>query len=383
MSNNVIESVELRYQEGTSDKVYMASIESSGGGYVVNFAYGRRGQALNTGTKTPEPLPLQVAASVYRKLVQSKTAKGYRVHSGGDRAIPVADDAGNDTGLRPQLPNAITEKEAAACLRSDIWCAQEKYDGRRMLVRKSGDGTLTAANRKGLLIACPETVTAAVAQIRGPFTIDGELVGDRLHVFDLLESPAGDRRGATYAERLAELESGFGAFDCAAFAVAPTVFGASAKKAFVDALRSAGKEGAVFKDLNALWTEGKQASGGPSLKLKFWETCSCVILRVNAVRRSVELALDGRSVGNVTIPPNHEVPAPGQVVEVILIRGRSRRLAVPARVPRRARRHRSRRVHGRCAESQVQGCGLMFNNNQQRSQHDLEPARVQGGFGLP
>ena len=316
MSNNVIECVELRYQEGTSDKVYHASIERSGAGYVVNFAYGRRGSALNTGTKTPQALPLAAAESVYRKLVQSKTAKGYRVHSGAERAIPVADNAGRDTGLRPQLPNAVTDKEAAACLRSDKWCAQEKYDGRRMLVRKAGDGTLTAANRKGLAIACPEPVAAVLASVRGPFTVDGELVGDRYWAFDLLESPAGDLRLSVYGERLTALEHVLGPVSGAAVEVAPTVFGASAKTAFVAGLRNAGKEGAVFKDLGACWTEGKTASAGPSLKLKFWETCSCVVLRVNAGKRSVELGLGGRGVGSVTIPPNHEVPAPGQVVEV-------------------------------------------------------------------
>jgi len=317
MSNNVIESVELRYQEGTSDKVYRASIESEGGGYVVNFAYGRRGAALNTGTKTQSPVSYANAQDTYRKLVQSKTAKGYRVFSGGGtHVIAVAHDAGRDTGLRPQLPNAITEAEAAAYLRGDGWCAQEKYDGRRLLVRRAGDGTLTAANRKGLAVACPDTVAAALADADTPFTVDGELVGDRFHAFDLLESHKGDLRQSVYGERLSALESLLGRCTGTAFEVAPTVFGASAKKAFVDALRSAGKEGAVFKDLYATWTEGKQASGGPALKLKFWETCSCVVLRVNAGKRSVEVGLGGRAVGSVTIPPNYPVPAPGQVVEV-------------------------------------------------------------------
>ena len=116
--------------------------------------------------------------------------------------------------------------------------------------------------------------------------------------------------------RLSALESLLGRCSGTAFEVAPTVFGASAKKAFVEGLRTAGKKGAVFKDLYATWTEGKQASGGPALKLKFWETCSCVVLRVNAGKRSVEVGLGGRSVGSVTIPPNFDVPAPGHVVEV-------------------------------------------------------------------
>ncbi len=315
--SEVIESIELRYQEGTSDKVYRASIETSGSGYVVNFAYGRRGSALNTGTKTPQALPLAAAESVYRKLVQSKTVKGYRVHSGDSaRTIPVADDAGRDTGLRPMLCNAVTDKEAAVCLRSDTWCAQEKYDGRRMLVRKAADGALTAANRKGLEIACPEPVAQALSGVRGPFTADGELVGDRYWAFDLLESTTGDLRHSAYNERLMQLEHVLGPVSGTAVEVAPTVFGASAKAAFAESLRGANKEGVVFKDLGACWTEGKMASAGPSLKLKFWTSCSCVVLRVNAGRRSVELGLSGRGVGSVTIPPNHEVPVPGQVVEV-------------------------------------------------------------------
>ncbi len=312
--SNVIESVELRYQEGNSDKVYLASIERVGSGYAVNFAYGRRGSALNTGTKTQSPVSYAEAETVYTKLVQSKTAKGYFVFGGGS-AIPVVDAGRQDTGLRPQLLNPVSLNEAEAFLRDNNWCVQEKYDGRRMLVRKSMD-MITAANRKGLVIACPEAVVTALAPVKGPFTIDGELVGDKLHTFDLLESPAGDRRGATYAERLAELESKFGAIDCAAFAVAPTVFGASAKKAFVEGLRASGKEGAVFKDLHALWTEGKTASGGPAVKLKFWTSCSCVVLRVNAGKRSVEFGLDGRGIGSVTIPPNYSVPTQGMVVEV-------------------------------------------------------------------
>ncbi len=56
-------------------------------------------------------------------------------------------------------------------------------------------------------------------------------------------------------------------------------------------------------------------STGTALKCKFWASCSCVVLKVNA-RRSVELELSGRSVGNVTIPPNHEIPVAGQIVEI-------------------------------------------------------------------
>jgi bifunctional non-homologous end joining protein LigD len=306
-------SIALEYREGTSDKVYRAAIERSGDGYVVNFAYGRRGSTMNTGTKTTQPVPYAEALNIYEKLVRSKTAKGYRIHGGG-AAIAVAENTGRDTGLRPQLLAPILEEEAEPYLRDNNWCAQEKYDGRRIMLVKGSNGAFAAANRKGRLVACPEAVRAAVAAVPGPFVIDGELVGEKYHAFDLLAT-AEDRRGMTYADRLSELEALFGSHAGSSFAIAPSVYGSAAKHAFVHGLKASDREGAVFKDLRARWSAGCPASGGAALKLKFWATCSCVVLRLND-RRSVELALSGRPVGNVTIPPNHSIPKVGQVVEV-------------------------------------------------------------------
>jgi bifunctional non-homologous end joining protein LigD len=54
------------------------------------------------------------------------------------------------------------------------------------------------------------------------------------------------------------------------------------------------------------------------LKHKFHETASFIVGKINA-KRSVTLQLFGGkslvAAGNVTIPPNHEIPKPGSVVE--------------------------------------------------------------------
>ena len=71
------ERMTLYYREGSSDKVYQASIEPRGELFIVNFAFGRRGSALQTGTKTPEPVDYDSAKKIYDKLVQEKKAKGY------------------------------------------------------------------------------------------------------------------------------------------------------------------------------------------------------------------------------------------------------------------------------------------------------------------
>jgi bifunctional non-homologous end joining protein LigD len=72
-----IQSASLHFREGNSDKVYHAAIEPKGEGYLVTFAYGRRGNTLNTGTKTTYPVGLAEATKVFDKLIASKLAKGY------------------------------------------------------------------------------------------------------------------------------------------------------------------------------------------------------------------------------------------------------------------------------------------------------------------
>jgi bifunctional non-homologous end joining protein LigD len=57
--------------------VYQVSIEPQGKAFVVNFAYGRRGSTMNTGTKTQTPVDYDSAKSIYDKLVREKQAKGY------------------------------------------------------------------------------------------------------------------------------------------------------------------------------------------------------------------------------------------------------------------------------------------------------------------
>jgi bifunctional non-homologous end joining protein LigD len=73
------EDVTLYYEKGTSNKTYRCWLEPSDGGYVVNFAYGRWGGPLTTGTKTPTPVEREEARYIFAKLVAAKKKKGYEV----------------------------------------------------------------------------------------------------------------------------------------------------------------------------------------------------------------------------------------------------------------------------------------------------------------
>ena len=67
-----MDQITLYFKDGKSDKVYRAEIEPKDGGFVVNFAYGRRGGNMTTGTKTKSPVALDEAKVIYNKLVKEK-----------------------------------------------------------------------------------------------------------------------------------------------------------------------------------------------------------------------------------------------------------------------------------------------------------------------
>ena len=328
MTGKTIAGVELEYREGASDKVYKVEVVESGSGYRVDFAYGRRGSALSAGTKTHDAVPLEQALRIYNRLVKSKTAKGYVEAVPGTAAATSMPKGGRrDTGLRSQLLNAITRAEALALLACDNWCVQEKHDGRRLMIRKTGSDVV-AANRNGMAVSAPEAVIAELKTLPCDFVGDGECVGEVWHVFDVLELDGVNFRERPYRDRLRAAETVFGA-GVSARAVATAT--GRAKAAAMAGLESRGREGAVFKDMDSAWNACRPNTGGSALKLKFWNTCSCVVAKANAGRRSVALELGGTGVGNVTVPPNAAMPEPGAVVEIryLYVQGPRGRLYQP------------------------------------------------------
>lgn len=315
---NQHESITLYFREGNSDKVYQVAIEARGQDYAVTFAYGRRGATLQTGTKTQSPVGYEMAKVLYDRLVKEKIAKGYRPGDEQGTAYVAADLQGEDTGIRCQLLNPIEEAEAIELVQTSGWCAQEKHDGRRMLLGWIGN-ELVAINRRGLRTTVPEPIHAAVQALGRGFLLDGEAVGDTYHVFDLLECCGKDIRSLPLRKRLDALAEMLDGFTDDAIRWTCTARLRWEKEYLLETLRDHRREGIVFKHLDDPYVPGRPNSGGSQRKFKFVATASCLVAGVND-KRSVALALfDGdRSVpaGNVTIPPNQPVPAPGAIVEV-------------------------------------------------------------------
>jgi bifunctional non-homologous end joining protein LigD len=311
------ETITLYYREGASDKVYQASIEPSGDGFVVNFAFGRRGSTLSAGTKTSAPVGYEIAKRIYDKLLREKNAKGY---TPGDTGTPYKHTAneGRVSPYLPQLLAPIEESEAPAYLRNDQWCMQEKFDGRRMLISKSG-ATIHGINRKGLVVPLPETVYGEIQTLRGDLVLDGECLGDSYVVFDVLGLDGEDFRPKPMSARIIRLVSLLD-LHLKYIRAVDSKSREEDKEAMLIMLRSTGKEGVVFKNMDAPYIAGRPASGASQVKLKFYATASFVVGAVNA-QRSILLHLfnaAGETVraGNVTVPPNQPIPEAGAIIEV-------------------------------------------------------------------
>jgi bifunctional non-homologous end joining protein LigD len=69
------QSTTLYYRQGSSDKVYQASIEPAGDLFMVNFTYGRRGSTMTTGTKTNCPVSYEEAKQIYEKLAKPEAKR--------------------------------------------------------------------------------------------------------------------------------------------------------------------------------------------------------------------------------------------------------------------------------------------------------------------
>ncbi len=303
----------LHYRDERSNKVYRVAIEPRDGLYVVNFAFGRSGSTLNTGTKTANPLDFEAAQKTYDRVVKEKLAKGY---------ILAADSQGYVTGsrkvtdIRPQLLNAVDDP--GALLADNAYYLQPKHDGKRLLLRKQGS-ELIGINRRGIECGFPESIRAAAAALSHNFLLDGEAVGDTLHVFDLLEVECGDLRAVPYRDRLGKLLRLLGSGDQSAIQWVATVSGKEAKMRSFDQFRDANSEGVVFKRIAAPHSPGRPNSGGDQFKYKFVETASVVVGAVNA-KRSVQMAVweSARLVpcGNVTIPADQSIPQVGDLIEI-------------------------------------------------------------------
>ncbi|MEA5515173.1 hypothetical protein, partial [Nodularia sp. UHCC 0506] len=73
MTMQNIQEIVLTFKEGTSNKVYRVYLRKIASElYTVDAAYGKMGSNLKSITKTPNPVSLEAAETIFHRLVNSK-----------------------------------------------------------------------------------------------------------------------------------------------------------------------------------------------------------------------------------------------------------------------------------------------------------------------
>lgn len=309
------ESISLSFQQGGSDKEYHAELIDGPDGWKVNFAYGRKGNALTTGTKTKDPVDYSVAKKAYDKLVKSKTSKGYTPDNVSGDTIEVASDK-IDSGVLPQLLNELTEKEAQLLIINDNYIMQEKFDGRRKMIMRTDTVPVTGINKKGILLPLIPGLADAAVKLGKDFLVDGEDMGLYMMLFDDITYDS-----LPYIERYQNLLRKVVLARDPRMRVVTTAIGTEAKQKLYDELKTIRAEGVVFKDANAPYTPGRPASGGTQYKCKFYDTASCIVSHISSVKSSIGLDVFDEenvpvNVGNATLYANSPTVKVGDIVEI-------------------------------------------------------------------
>ena len=317
--NKVIKAVALYCKSGSSDKEYRLQItEIDDAVYNVDFMYGRRGQALKCGTKNKIPLGIEAAEKIYNSILKEKLTDSppyiavSESYYGVMGTAPVV-QASNESIFIPHLLKPIDEDAVEAFLKDNLYCMQEKMDGKHVTMEFSNH-RLVVRNKKGKSIGFNEDIEN---YFDFPCFIDCEQIGDKFYVFDMMAFNGDSLHQHSYPNRIKLLNKYFDV--PSPFKVLPVASGYMEKSRMYKRLLKDGKEGVVFKKVNADYEPG--ARNLSMVKFKFYSTLTAMVCdEGRGGKRSVGLKLHGDgewiNVGNVSIPINHEVPKPGDCVEI-------------------------------------------------------------------
>jgi len=313
---NAIQHTSLYFKQGASDKIYQAMINKVDGGYTVTFTYGRRGAALKAGTKTAEPVELEKAEKIFNSLLKSKKNKGYT--EGVDGTVFTSSEQDKEhSGVYLQLLNEVNELSAISLCNDSRYFAQEKYDGERRAIKCDSE-SVQGINKKGLFTSLTQPIADHALNLNDSFVIDAEAIGDILYAFDLLEYRGKDCKSLAFHDRYEMLSNLIKEND--AIVLVETATTTKEKLALFERVKNENGEGLVFKNFAAEYTTGRPNSGGNQFKYKFYAECSVIVESHNEGKRSVAISGFDQGtripLGNVTIPPNKDIPKVNKVIEV-------------------------------------------------------------------
>lgn len=338
MSSICLSQVALSCTVGGADKLYVIQVQQDDATFIAMGYSGRRGSALKEQEKYRGPsLPAaQAAASKVERAKRTSSSYSTFVGTsipgmpstapvaavGGATPVPIAARAVvASTGPIVMLANVLLEADLAKKMKDPNWVIQCKYDGERFPVSVRR-GEIQGFNRKGQVRPMTAAAEACLTNLTAQpdfndnreSVLDCELMGDVLVIFDMTMLRDNDVTDLSFDERYAALEE---LLSSQPDLLAPVAWSTEEKAAMYERAQAENWEGLMLRNIASTYTAGRT---GNLLKCKFWATCSCRVLSVNALR-SIQVALLDESgdevfVGNVSVPVNQSIPEPDDLVEV-------------------------------------------------------------------
>lgn len=222
----------------------------------------------------------------------------------------------------------VTGGEIGYQLESDMWVAQQKFDGTRVLFDLRAGETLTRKGAPLKFAAAKQHVDAIWADLkrRGIFDesvpklarpqvyLDGELIVEsgRYILFDMWDE---SEPNMTYIERMMWLKSL--PIDGTMVELVTTTWTENEKRDLLKRLEAAGVEGMMLKRTDGRYEPGRRVD--TSIKVKFVKSAEVVVIGTSTSPLSAKLGiLDNGSVkevGNCSLIGKSAVE-PGDVIEV-------------------------------------------------------------------
>lgn len=208
-------------------------------------------------------------------------------------------------------------------LDSPDWVGEQKIDGHRVLIHVVG-GDVSATNRNGERYSrgVPSAVAAFYADLRGAWVLDGELLDDQYHVFDLLMINGVEAVHHPFEIRRTVLAKLFESLpDSPWVHLVRSAIGPINKRHLYEKVRESGGEGLVFKHRNAPYRRGQRVD--TMVKYKLVKTADVIVKSIRDDRAAVEVAVVGDNgivdCGSINMVHHQDVLlwlVPGDVIEV-------------------------------------------------------------------
>lgn len=214
--------------------------------------------------------------------------------------------------ILPQLASPLDDPSLIKkYLQAPHWWASEKIDGERILIEIIGG--ICAYNRQGVDIKTPNPILKDLARVdwETEWVLDGELLDNKLWVFDLCRAKSKSLLGLPYKKRHAELERLLDWWQPENIRVIPVARDETEKIDLLRYCREHHAEGVMFKNTHGLYQP--QTRSKDWYKLKFVTTADVIVS---------EIGPDGKAAVRMSVydPSGNEVPCGGCAVRGDMLR---------------------------------------------------------------